>query len=263
VGRFALLLVPALLATAPAGAATRVLLGEVGSVEGIDDAAIATLNRMLEGEVARGVPDVELVTLRAVRANLEVAEMADCLGDEEAAECAAELGNAMGVDLIANPHLGRLGSQVVMTLSIYRLGDATVAGQATRHTDDAGLLLSEVRPLVEEAFGMTGLRVLEQQATPVERSEPAPAPERASSLLPWIVAGAGFGLGGATVVTGAVIHGIGLVGLAGPYERGELGRDEAKLWEDTAPAWLITPWVLYGVGGTLAIAGIAGAMVLE
>lgn len=250
----------ALAAAAPAGAATRVLLTDVGADDGLDPATASTLNRVFEGEVRRTVPDVELVTFRAVRTNLEVAEMADCLGDEEAAACATELGNALGVDLVATPRLGRLGSVRVLTLSVYRLGDATVAGQSTRRTEgNDAALLDEVRPLVEEAFSTTGLRVVRAAPAEVAQKEEASEP----TIWPWVLGGAGVGLGALAVGGGLLVHGGSWLTLQLPYEAGLANRDVARIWESSAVFFVATGWALYAIGGVAAATGVALGLVVE
>jgi hypothetical protein len=252
----ALLLASLLFAASGAAAETRVLLTEVPPEDELSASSARTLNRVLEGEVRRVLPDVELVTFRAVRANLEVAEMADCLGDEQAAACATELGNALGVELIAAPRVGRIGSQLVLTLSVYRLGDATVAGQSTRRTDgDEAALLDEARPAVEEAFATTGLRVA--------RAPDAPEPEPGPTIWPWLVGGAGIGTGVLAAAAGLVVHaGAGLL-LALPYESGVASRDAARFWEDSAVVWIGAGYTLYGVGVLAAVSGVALGVVME
>lgn len=233
---------------------TRVLLTEIPPDDGLPEGTARTLNRVLEGEVRRAVPDIELVTFRAVRANLEVAEMAQCLGDAEAAACATDLGNALGVDLVATPRVGRLGKEIVLTISVYRLADATVVGQATRRTADEARFVDQVRPAVEEAFTPTGLRV--ERAVAVE--EPS-----GPTLWPWLFGGAGVSAAFVAVAAGLAIHGGAALFLALPYDSGVLSRDGARFWESNAFGIIVAGWALYGVGALAGTSGLALGLLVE
>lgn len=252
-----------LLSAAPSFA-TRVLVVEVKADRAADQELSKALTRVIESQVIGAAPDVEVMTWRAVATTLETAEVADCLGDEETAACASEIGGALGVDLIVSPHVGALGSVRVLTVSVYRMGNATVAGQATRRTamDDDEALLDAAGSAVAEALSAAGLRVVAPphlaalQVVPVERaaddanlSEPSP--------LPWIVAGTGVTTGALIALAGAALHAGVFLAWAQPYERGELDREDARAWEREAPMWWTLPWLAYGGGATL----IAGALV--
>jgi hypothetical protein len=251
-----------LLAAVPAAAADqRMLVADVNKGAGVSADLARTASRVLEGELSRRAPEVEIVTFRALAATLEVAEVAACLGDDEAASCAAEIGSALGVDLIANPHLARIGSQLVITLTIYRTVDASLAGQASQRVDasDEALLLDALRPLATEALATTGLRVV-KAGPPASMAVQEPG---GPSLLPWaVLAGGGLAAAG-LVVTGVAIHGYALTGPAPRYANAEMSADEASAWERDAVFFLGGPFLLYGAGALAAGVAGAGFLLLE
>jgi hypothetical protein len=207
-----------------------------------------------------------MMTWRAVAATMEAAEMADCLGDEETAACATEIGGALGVELILSPHLAKLGSVRVLTVSVYRMGDATVAGQSTRRTplgdDDA--LLSASSEAVHEALHAAGLRVVAAPRLHAVQTVPPVEHDGGPTIaLPWLVAGGGVAAGALLAVIGATLHAGVLLAWVQPYERGELDLEGARRWEREAPLWLTLPWLAY-VGGAAVVTGaLVGGWVLH
>lgn len=260
-----LLLAASLLSAAPA-AAVRVLVGEV-KVDRPADAAVATaLTRVIESEVIQAAPDVDVMTWRAVAATLETAEVADCLGDAQTAACASEIGGALGVDLIVSPHLSSLGSVRVLTVSVYRMGDATVAGQATRRVpkDDDDGLFDAAASAVDEALVAADLRVVaRERAESLHAVRPDDDVRGSPSALPWVVAGAGVSTGALLALAGGALHAGVLLAWSGPYERGELDLEKARAWENGAALWLTLPWLAYAGGAALFAGGVVGGWVMH
>lgn len=259
-------LVVALLLAALPSQAARLLVREVKADRDADRETALALTRVIESEVIRAVPDVEVMTWRAIGATMEAAELAACLGDEETAACATEIGGALGVELILSPHLARLGSVRVLTVSVYRMGDATVAGQATRQmpADDDDALLGLSAEAAREALEAAGLRVVApSRLQSVQRVRPGDDDEGARISLPWLLAGGGVAAGALLAVVGATLHAGVLLAWAQPYERGELDLEGARRWEQQAPLWLTLPWLAY-VGGAAVITGaLVGGWVLH
>lgn len=260
----ALLVLALLLSSAPSHAA-RLLVREVkADLEGDRDTA-AALTRVIETEVIRAAPDVEVLSWRAVAATMEAAEVADCLGDEETAACASEIGGALGVDLILSPHLSKLGSVRVLTVSVYRMGDATVAGQASRRTpfDDEDALLDASLEAVHEALHAAGMRVV---APPRLQSVQRVRPDDdggGTIALPWLIAGGGVAAGALVAVVAASLHAGVLLAWGGPYQRGELDLAGARRWEREAPMWLTLPWLGYAGGAAIIAGALVGGWVLH
>lgn len=229
--------------------------------EGDRDTA-AALTRLLETEILRVAPEVEVLSWRAVAATMEVAEVADCLGDIETAACASDIGGALGVQLILSPHLARIGSVRVMTVSIYRMGDASVAGQAVRRAPvgDDNALISASFDAVHEALHGAAVRVV--APPPAQDLQEEDAIE-SGSALPFVVAGTGVALGALLVLASGALHAGVLLAMQQPYESGELDRDAARRWEQQWPLWLTLPWIGYASGGALIVGALVGGWVLD
>lgn len=255
-----LLFVLAVLAAAPTHAA-RMLVREVKAERASDEDTAAALTRMIETEVLRAAPEVEVLSWRAVAATLETAEVADCLGDLDTAACASDIGGALGVQLILSPHLARLGSVRVVTVSLYRMGDATVAGQAVRRVplDDDDALIGASLEAVHEALEAAGLRVVAgPPAQPLQRGRSSGDGVGPVSALPWMLGAGGVVL----VLASAGLHAGVFFAFVQPYSRGELARETARQWEQQAPLWLTLPWLGYAAGGALLAGALVGGWVL-
>jgi hypothetical protein len=134
------------------------------------------------------------------------------------------------VDLTVSPHLGRLGFVRVLTMAVYRVSDASVAGQASGRAavgDDAPLL-ELVGPLVQTAFAATGLL---GGTRPPPQGVQAP---QGSGAWPWVAVGAVVGVGALLGDAGGITHAGALLALQ-DGEAGKMTREDAPGWECARP----------------------------
>ncbi|MDP2340276.1 MAG: hypothetical protein Q8O67_04910 [Deltaproteobacteria bacterium] len=202
-----------------------------------------TLSRAVETAVKAALPDAEIVTTSALDTAIEMSTMRDCVGsagpDDGADSCLSELADAIDVDYIARPHLGRVGRELVLTLSLLDGRRAVVLAQGHRRVamDSPGALLDVVNGLAKEVVRAADLRSDRPRA-------------RVVPITPIIAAGGGVvGVG-----VGALALGV-RGSLSGDYERARLDRGQAQFYELIDAPFLWGGIGLVVVGGVVALAG--------
>lgn len=236
---------------APAAqASVRVLVTPI--VAGDDEAAresARTLTRSVETALRAAIDDVEIVTPAALDTQVELSVARECvagLSDDAGAvsTCMTELADAIDVDYIARPHLGRLGQELVLTLSLIAGDRAIVVAQGQRRAD-----ASSPEALLDQIPGLARAVADDADLGHVRRSG------RVVPVVPIVVAGSGL------VVVGAGVVGLAIRGsLSGPYGRGELGRNDARLYEGIDGPFLIGGIAAVVVGGVAAVGGAGFAI---
>lgn len=228
-----------------AQAATRILVTPIpGSAK--DDTA-RTLTRAVETAIAAAVDEGEIVTPQALDTAVEIAAARDCVGDDNSAvvsSCLSELADAIDVEFIARPSLGRLGSELVLTLTLLDGARAVVVAQAQRRAD-----ASSPEALLDQIPGL---------AKEVAKAADIAATGKKKRTVP--VAAIGVSVGGAVVAAvGAVALGV-RGSLAGDYEDGDLDRDDARAYEAIDAPFLFGGIGSVVVGGAVALAGAGFAV---
>ncbi len=203
-----------------------------------------TLTKATETALQAAVPNAEIVTPAALDSAIEVSTVRDCVGpsggghaDAAADSCLSELADAVDVDFIARPHLGRVGDDLVLTLSILDGHRAVVLAQGMRRVRAAtpAALLDVVPELAIAVARDADLRAHGVRPLPV-----VPIVVGVSGL-------AGAGLGAAALV----IRG----SMSGDYEHARLDRGQAQAYELIDAPFLWGGVGLAVVGGVVALGG--------
>lgn len=212
--------------------ATRVL---VAPVSGDNDAPTrATLGRAIEASVARAMPDDEIVSTTTIENASELAALRDCVGDDVAAACLSEVAGAANAEIVVRSHLGQIGDELVLSVSVLSATSSKVLGQGQRRVPraHAAALLDRTPELVNEVLRSSGH--LHGAST---------------SAVPVVVAA----VGGTALAAGAVVWVVFGVGAAA-YANADLTADEASTFErNRAP--------LVAAASTLTVAGGAALAV--
>jgi len=222
--------------SAPSGAlASRVLVlpvgGELGRSEG------EALSRAVETAVREATAGHEVMTLAALQTSMRMSELRDCAGDEQATACVSEIADAANADVVVAPTLGRLGDQLLLTLTLTAGARATLLAQVQRRADaDRPSALLDVIPgAVRQAVDDAGL----------VNAVPRPVP----------VAAIG------TAVGGGVLAALGTVALvvrgvaSGQYAEGRLDQEQARAYELYDQPALFGGVIGVVVGGAFTIGG--------
>lgn len=201
----------------------------------IDAGGARLLSNLLTASVARHVEQratptatIKVLSQSDIRRAVELEADRAAAGCDSSA-CLAELANAMGVDLVVFAEVGKLGSSMLMTLSLF---DARRGEVITRDTIE-GADVDRMRALLDSS--------VDRLLTPLAPTTPT------SPLL----------------VTGAVMSGAGSI-VAGVgagaalYMDAQLG-DAAVGSADKKTAYESEPWLLAigGMGAAVALVGVA------
>ena len=204
-----------------------------------------TLTRATETALKAAIPDAEIVTPAALDTAIEMNAVRDCVGStgsDGTDSCLTELADAVDVDYIARPHLGRIGDDLVLTLSILDGRRAVVLAQGLRRVSarDPAELLDVVTGLAKEVARGADLRSTRRRPVP---------------LAPIVVSAGGV----VAVGLGALALGV-RGGLAGDYERARLDRSQAQAFELIDQPFLWGGIGLVVVGGGVALSGASVAV---
>ena len=243
------------LAAAPA-AASRLFVTPIGFPS---DAELArTLTRAVETAVVEAIPGADVTTTAALDTAVELQVIRECVSDQEQGSCISEIAQAVDVDFVVRPHLGQVGSELVLTLSVLDGNKATVLAQGNRRTalGDPARLLDVIPGLVREVADGAGLPTAPGRTDkpPADAAldtglhKPLPALPLALALVGVVGAGLGVGLQAWALVQG--------------YRRSqaELSAEDAAAIEQVGPAGLVGGSVLL-LGG-IGCAGLGGSMLL-
>ena len=118
-----------LLTAPPPAGATRVAFVPLAATAGVDAKEATALSEVVLGS-ARKRPGVQVVADEEVKSLLSLEQQKQLLGCSEE-RCKADLGNALGVDLVLLGSVGKLGESTLLTLKLVRAKDATVRVSTT------------------------------------------------------------------------------------------------------------------------------------
>jgi hypothetical protein len=184
-------------AVADAPQRTKLAVMDLRAERGMDPSLVRLLNEVLlasfqqqgQYETIGSSDIVAMLTLEEERIKLT-----GCADDA----CLAEIGGALGVDLLAAASAGRVGSLWVLTLKLVDVKRARVLARAVEEVEAAEeKLLAGVRRAVASVVD-TRARVLDE--------EQGGAPMRRTTLAAWVLAAAGA----AALVGGGVSGGLAL-----------------------------------------------------
>jgi hypothetical protein len=120
--------------------------------QGVTDSTVRLLNELLLTEFQR-TGRYEVIGGSDLQAMLESAVQAQRVGCVET-ECLAEIGGALGGDLMTNASLGRVGDYFLLNLKILNVRNAKVVGRwSTQVEAKENRLMNAVRETVASATG--------------------------------------------------------------------------------------------------------------
>lgn len=221
----------------------------------------------------------DLVTGQDVRRAVELEASKQALDCDAAASCLAEVAGALGADLVIFGDVGRLGSVLVVNLSLFDSAEVRTPGRAALRARDLEELPDQIAPKLLELLGPT----LQERGLGALLGTRAGAPGAAragASALPWTVAGIGgaAALGGlAAAVTGLLPwmgHGLARADIEGYEQQGLSALEDAKrrqqdqiAYRDAWGSWgALTAGIgaaTLAVGVVVAGAGVAWGLVEE
>ncbi len=236
-----ILLVLCCAAFSQASAAQRILVLPLGS-DGMDDVtAKKTLGRAVETSVRDMVVNGEVITADALQTSIQMSQLQDCLGDVALSACATEIADAANADAIVRAHVGKLGDELLLTLTITEGSSSRLLAQGQRRAsaDAPSELLDVIPSLVRQVFQTSGLARVKPKAVPI-----VPIMVSAGGLL-----GAGVGTGILLLRNAAAVQ----------YDAGELDRSSASSFETLGGPALIGGAVLVVGGAVVAVGGVGVA----
>ena len=242
----------------------RILVAPIAATGDRDDDEMGkTLTRAVETALGAAVKDVEIVTPAALDTAVEINLARECAsfsgddGDHGAANgkgaadgkgagdsCLSELADAVDVDVIARPSLGRLGSELVLTLTLLDGDKAVVVAQGLRRADKGApeALLDQIPGLAKDVARDADL------ATVARRRRAVPGAAIGTALVGVVVVGVGVG---ALAVRGL---------FSGDYASGRLDVNGARAYESIDAPFLYGGIGAVGVGSATAL--VAGGVAI-
>ena len=218
----------------------------IAAQRNVDEGLVNVLGDVMLSELQeRGLDVVGYSDIKAMLDNEAAKTALSC----DAANCLAELGDAMGARFLIHSNLGRIGAQYVFNMKLIDVEQATVKKRVTRQvsSEDEAALIAVVKSAVSEL---------------IASEAPAPPPSSSSggsSIGLWTLVGGGVvGVGGAAVAIACTALAAGALNVA-PIDPKypaavQTARDFA--W------WGNVSWIASGVGAAGLVAG-GVLMVLE
>ena len=222
-------------AEAPSPTTTRVV-----ALPLVDDGAGAELTNTASSLVAVSlsrIPGLSVLSGDDVRAAADLDAQKQMLGCAETS-CLAEIAAALGADRMVHGRVGRLGTTVVVTLSMFDAKASNALGREVVQSNDVSTLPAEIDDAVRRLTG-----------------GPAAAVEDAGPGMLLIA-------GGATAVVGAAVAGVGALGALGAVGALEstttTGKEKTDA-EASRPLWTMTTiggLAIATIGVGVAVAGV-------
>lgn len=184
-------------AAAPAPRARMLVLDLTSN--GVEKDVVKTVSSTLAVELSPYAA-FDVLTSEDIRRSLELEVQRQMAGCDEAS-CLSELAGALGADLVIYGDAGKLGSLLVVNLNLFDTAAVRSVGRVSVRARTLEEVPQLLRPKLRE------LLTPWYEARGLEPEGPAPevASEGVPSFVPWAVAGAG----GALVVIGAMLGGVG------------------------------------------------------
>lgn len=182
---FAILL-PALLSSAPAAAAETLVGVEEAPIrvlvldfktkdKRIDASLLDTVAGLVAAQLADH-PRFDVISGQEVRRLVELEGEKQATGCETDASCLAEIANAMGARLIVMGQLGRLGSLIVLNLSLYDSDEGRTVARAAVKSPDLDSLPDALEPELDEMVRrFQGVEAAPSQAATASPATASPA----------------------------------------------------------------------------------------
>ncbi|HVO21415.1 MAG TPA: hypothetical protein VMU15_19290 [Anaeromyxobacter sp.] len=169
-------------------APARIAVLPVVAGEGVTEMTASALTEALAAEVRRR-SGAEVITRREIDAVLSLERQKAMMGCTTDA-CMAELGGALGVELLVNGDVARVGESLLVHFRLMEVARVRVAAQSDRRLRKGTLddLLDAIPAMVAELFpGGAGASVAADRPRPVDPevgSAPGPKPAAAGKPLP-------------------------------------------------------------------------------
>lgn len=231
-----------LLLSSSSAQALRVLVTPVFG-EG-DKAMQQTLSRAVETAVAAALPRAEIMSATTIETSIELSQLRDCASDAAVSNCLTDIADAANAEIVVRPHLGRLGDELVLSMSVLEGPTARLLSQGQRRVrvDAPGALLDAIPRLVRDVA--TDAYLLQ------------PRVKKGPPVVPITV-----GVIGAAVAGGGVFALVARNAIATDYENGDASADDARFYEENGDAVLVAGIGAVVVGGALAVTGTIIAIV--
>ena len=239
------------MATAPASAGEgrqKIAVMDLKNDAGLEPGILATLNEILLNEF-HAVGKYEVLGSSDIASMLSLEEVRMQLGGCTDDSCIAEVGGALGVELMAMARVGAVGPQYVVSVKLLDVSVAKVVDRASEMVArEEAQLIAAVRRAVGKATGVAPLVQPSPPAVTAEAGTPGPG---FLDVAPWVTLGL-------TVAAGGV--GVAMAGLA--WKDAEARQEEfhgTPGWEelrDSAQNKALAADVLIGVGVAAGLATI-------
>ncbi len=166
-------------------------------------ATAQALAGLVASELARH-EDLQVTSAADVQAMIGFEKQRELLGCTDQS-CLAEIGGALGVDLLLAGELSRIGSQWLLSLSLVDIQKGKPVFRVSREARSEDALVPETKAAVAEL--VAGFRARAGKASappaPAPAVATAPPPEEGRRVLPWVV----LGTGATAAIVGGVLYG--------------------------------------------------------
>lgn len=258
---FGLLLVGAA-SPAAAGEKPKAAIMDLQADAKLDPGIVATLNQVLLSSFHEtGKYDVigssDITSMLSLQE--ERVKLTGCMDDS----CLAEIGGALGVQLMVTSRVGAVGDQYVVSLNLLNVHKAKVVGRTSEMVprDDSKLIAALTEAVKKVTSGDPAVEAqLEDKPAPGVAAAPADQPGLAAEpetskgvmgWLPW----ATLGLTVAVGATGGVLGGLAWSDASDARDRMKGDPDAGDL-KDGAETKALVADVMFGVAGAAAVATV-------
>jgi len=173
------------LATA-AGAAKKKVAVPKMKASGADIASMASpLTEILTTEL-ESLVDIEVIGSSDISAMLGFEKEKELLGCEDDITCIAEIGGALGVDLLLVSEIGRVGGTYVLTLKLIDTQTGAVLKRGYKSVPNADALIGAVKPALAVVVPLISPKaaIARSDPTPAPKPEPEPEPVETAAVEP-------------------------------------------------------------------------------
>jgi len=234
--------------SASAQARTKIAVLELRVDSGLDAAIAKTLDEVLLNAFHEsGALDVLGSSDIATMLTLEEqrVQLTGCADDS----CLAEIGGALGVQLLASASVGAVGEQFILSVKVIDVNNARVVDRAGANVDrDETQLVEALTGLVRK---VTATLAIEQADTAGESLTAGDGSRGAMEVLPWVGLGLTVAVGG----VGGVLAGLASSDASSAQDEYQGSPDWRDL-KDSAETKALTADVMFGVAGAAAVATV-------
>lgn len=219
-------------------ASSRMVVTPIAAQRNVDEGLVNVLGDVMLSELQdRGLDVVGYSDIKAMLDNEAAKTALSC----DAANCLAELGDAMGARFLIHSNLGRIGAQYVFNIKLIDVEQATVKKRVTRQvsSEDEAALIAVVKSAVSELIAS-------------EAPSSSSPSSGGSSIGLWTLVGGGVvGVGGAAVAIACTALAAGALNVApiDPKYPAAVQTANDFAW------WGNVSWIASAVGGAGVVVG--------